>query len=131
VLCPSRDDSDRPCAREFRLEFLQIRRAQGRLTAGCQQCYVDHDVERLLTGFPRPMPLSVDLERTLEEIRASVLRTGEQVALTVMVKALQIVLPAAAGVSTLVLTGAQLDRIQVDLDPQLPPAHRGHVHDDR
>ena len=201
VPCPSRDDSDRPCAGEFRLEFLQIRRAQGRLTAGCQQCYVDHDVERLLTGFPRPMPLSVDLERTLEEIRATVLRTGEQVALTgarvalaanslrqllsaaqqevddcprlftltpargglkgaglferhyqlvlwceypggphpltdraypvgqprewfarvrpyvsVVVKALQIVIPAAAGVSTLVLTGAQLDRIQVDLD---------------
>ena len=82
VPCPTREADGTPCTGEYRLEFLRLRREQGRTTAGCQQCYADNDVERLLTGFPRPVPLNVDLERRLDAIWAEVTRTGEQVAQT-------------------------------------------------
>lgn len=52
VPCPTREPDGTPCAGEYRLEFLRLRREQGRTTAGCQQCYTDNDVARLLTGFP-------------------------------------------------------------------------------
>lgn len=82
VPCPTREADGTPCPGEYRLEFLRLRREQGRTTAGCQQCYEDNDVERLLTGFPRPVPLNVDLERRLDAIWAEVTRTGEQVTQT-------------------------------------------------
>lgn len=57
VPCPTRAADGTPCPGEYRLEFLRLRREQGRATAGCQQCYEDNDVERLLAGFDRGLPL--------------------------------------------------------------------------
>lgn len=79
VPCPTRKADGTPCDGEYRLEFLRLRRRQGRAMAGCQVCLQDNDVERLLTGFPRPQPLSADLERTLEDMNAMLALTGEEV----------------------------------------------------
>jgi internalin A len=81
VPCPAIDPDGLPCRGEFKLRNLQRRRIRGRPMVNCQECDADHDVERLLTGFPGPLPLHDHLDQRLTEILDSVERTGERVGL--------------------------------------------------
>jgi len=117
VPCPTLNDDGAPCPGVYRLEFLRHRREQGRTKAGCQECYVDHDVEQLLTGFPRPVQLTVDLQRTLESMNSRVVTMSNTVERTeARVKEISAQAAESAHHLRLLLTAAQQE---VDDCPRL------------
>lgn len=92
IPCPTRQGDGRRCPARFPLIGLLDLRERGHTIYPCLQCQTDHDVSRLLTGFPaHDMPLQsrldslhrqiADLGRSVDEFQYCSADTAESVRL--------------------------------------------------
>lgn len=76
IPCPTRQVDGAMCTARFPLEGLMLYRERGHTTYSCLQCQTEHDVSRLLTGFPAydtPLQSRLDnLHRQISKIAGRV-----------------------------------------------------------
>ena len=69
VPCPTRRADGHSCPGQFPLKFLLGYREQGGTHTPCHECFFDHDLSQLLTGFAQPdLPLQLELERLNDQV---------------------------------------------------------------